>query len=633
MKKNIFLLCGVALLILSGCDKNSKSEGEYSADKALKFSIELPVLTDSPSALAWGQGDEVGIFPEAAKSAATKAGAEPAARFEWKSGNLFSETTTAFMPDESIPTHKFVSFYPFVEASDPEAVPVVVASKQKQARADDFASVKAQSIMYGSGSVSTPMDGATVRIPMAAATAILQIPVLTGEVVANRILVYVDDDAPYLAASAATMDARTGAISVTEGSHEIELSIATAMPASADIQYGYVNILPEDFTGKAITAEVVTSEGRRKLVFAGGNFAAGNVYMLQGAETGPLGYPADLSTIAFDKSYIYDVKDENGDVVGFICKEYLGQSVNQQAIVAYGITAEGKIDADNGLVAQVLLSSGEGQYMSYSSVDASDKVHGGTFSTSEAAYTVPGTVEAISKVWFKKADDGSSQVTAQEPEEIGTSTVEPETLVLSDREDTYAYKEVKIGKQVWMAENLKTTRLPDKTDILVSEAFTFYSQSQANTETGCKPTCIKYNDEIYYNGYCAGEFPVELGDYSDKSTMPNVIAPAGWKVPTGSTNGDLGILVKWSSPSTTLDADGNNITLFSAKFVGRANQGAYATTTGIIFWSASLNWKNNRVQGYFLKVTEGNVATAASANAGTTLFNGFSIRLIKKGAI
>lgn len=84
--------------------------------------------------------------------------------------------------------------------------------------------------------------------------------------------------------------------------------------------------------------------------------------------------------------------------------------------------------------------------------------------------------------------------------------------------DGNKYNTVKIGNQVWMVENLKTTKYNDGTDILNVTSNTQW----ANLTTGayCNYNNLESNAEIYgrlYNWYAVN---------TDK------LAPKGWHVPT-----------------------------------------------------------------------------------------------------
>jgi len=99
----------------------------------------------------------------------------------------------------------------------------------------------------------------------------------------------------------------------------------------------------------------------------------------------------------------------------------------------------------------------------------------------------------------------------------GCSKEKKPDIPLSDIEGN-TYKTVKIGTQVWMAENLKTTRFNDETDIpLISE----------NTAWG-KLTTPGY---CWYNND-ASSFKNTYGAlYNGYAVSTGKLCPAGWHVP------------------------------------------------------------------------------------------------------
>jgi len=101
---------------------------------------------------------------------------------------------------------------------------------------------------------------------------------------------------------------------------------------------------------------------------------------------------------------------------------------------------------------------------------------------------------------------------------LATISLEPETGTFTDPRDGNEYQWVKIGNQIWMAENLKATKYNDGSAIpnVTDES------AWENLKTGawCNYDNLESNAEIYgrlYNWYA-----VETGK----------LAPAGWHVPT-----------------------------------------------------------------------------------------------------
>ena len=86
----------------------------------------------------------------------------------------------------------------------------------------------------------------------------------------------------------------------------------------------------------------------------------------------------------------------------------------------------------------------------------------------------------------------------------------------------YTYPAVKIGNQIWMAENLKTTKYNDGTDIsdiLITESIEKTGTAAYGWYTDNKDTAFAYNYNALYNFYA-----VNTGK----------LCPSGWHVPTDS---------------------------------------------------------------------------------------------------
>ena len=144
------------------------------------------------------------------------------------------------------------------------------------------------------------------------------------------------------------------------------------------------------------------------------------------------------------------------------------------------------------------------------------------------------------------------------------TTLQQETGTFIDARDNVTYKWVKIGNQVWMAENLRATAYNDGTSIsnitnqttwknLTTGAYCYYNNSSSYSTTyGC-----------LYNWYA-----VNTGK----------LAPTGWHVPTDAewttlsdclggeseAGGHLKSTTGWSSPNT----DADNSSGFSALLGG-----------------------------------------------------------------
>lgn len=98
--------------------------------------------------------------------------------------------------------------------------------------------------------------------------------------------------------------------------------------------------------------------------------------------------------------------------------------------------------------------------------------------------------------------------------------------------DGNVYKTVKIGNQIWMAENLKTTKYADGTAIpLVTGNANWYDF----TRTG--PAYCWYNDDITNKNIYGAiyNWPAVMNEASSSSSIPSEVrgvCPTGWHVPS-----------------------------------------------------------------------------------------------------
>ena len=193
--------------------------------------------------------------------------------------------------------------------------------------------------------------------------------------------------------------------------------------------------------------------------------------------------------------------------------------------------------------------------------------------------------------------------------------------------DGNMYHTVKIGKQIWMQENLKTTKYSDGSPIpkepnnakwkkLTTDAYSdYYDKPKMSKQTG-----------RLYNFYAA--------------TSPAKICPAGWHVPsnkewntleeyldntvdttiTGNLGSDIGGIMKdtgtahWSAPNT----GATNSSHFTALPAGYRNIGGAYLSIGLIgvWWTSSeedklnasyrfLTYKNSQINRSFVAKNSG----------------------------
>jgi uncharacterized protein (TIGR02145 family) len=208
--------------------------------------------------------------------------------------------------------------------------------------------------------------------------------------------------------------------------------------------------------------------------------------------------------------------------------------------------------------------------------------------------------------------------------------------------DGNIYQTVRIGNQVWMAENLRTTRYNDGTPVTLDTSKTTWTN--ARTEKYC-----------YYNNTTNTDSVKKLGAlYNWYVVNSNKLAPTGWHVPTaaewdilqnhmisngynydGTTTGNkigksLAAKEDWVI-STNTGAIGNNLSTnnisgFSAYPSGsRLSDGPYVSIGECgYFWSAT----ESSIQYYayyrYLDYSNGYLLSGNFLK-----FNGFSVRCVR----
>jgi uncharacterized protein (TIGR02145 family) len=188
--------------------------------------------------------------------------------------------------------------------------------------------------------------------------------------------------------------------------------------------------------------------------------------------------------------------------------------------------------------------------------------------------------------------------------------------------DGNVYKTVKIGNQIWMAENLKVSKLNDRTNI----TWVTVGQSWAETE------------DPAYCGYAKSQENADIygGLYNWAAVNTGKLAPEGWHVATkfdwaklieylgGETETPIKLkesgTVHWTSPN-----DATNITGFTALPGGSRNTEGIFFGLGInaTWWSAT---ESSDSKAYLFELSTNNVNPLQSASYKEC---GFSIRCVK----
>lgn len=180
-------------------------------------------------------------------------------------------------------------------------------------------------------------------------------------------------------------------------------------------------------------------------------------------------YSIDMSAVEWGVSYIHYVKDSKGGLIGVLTQEY----------------EDGKV----------------GTFMYPSSAGEED------FSTKNPV--------SATEMMYIRADSG--QMYDSDPH-VGLETVEATTLApLAVTTDVKTHGAVKIGDQIWLAEDYKTTKYVDGT------AIPFYRNGDSFWTSGDAVVAI-HDGHYNYTGYTIGWDGSKCDDAN--------FAPEGWTVPT-----------------------------------------------------------------------------------------------------
>jgi uncharacterized protein (TIGR02145 family) len=209
----------------------------------------------------------------------------------------------------------------------------------------------------------------------------------------------------------------------------------------------------------------------------------------------------------------------------------------------------------------------------------------------------------------------------------------PEPLTVTDY-DGNVYKTIKIGKQIWMAENLKTTHYRNGDPIDNGNGVN-YDWSNKKAGAYCDYDRNADNANPYghlYNWYAVAN--------ASKST-PQYLAPEGWHIPTKEEFETLKAYVSKNNTLTPVEisnamrekgtahwtAPNDNATNSSGfKALGSGYRLGTDTfenlKTSCCFWSSTLDASTNAAFRYYIATTNISIDT-------TQKQYGFSIRCIK----
>lgn len=189
--------------------------------------------------------------------------------------------------------------------------------------------------------------------------------------------------------------------------------------------------------------------------------------------------------------------------------------------------------------------------------------------------------------------------------------------------ENHVYNTVKIGEQIWMVENLRTTRFNDGTDI---------------------PCISSPWSELETPGYCNYDFFIPNTNvygalYNWPTVNSNKLCPAGWHIPSDSEWKTLvqsiggrdvaGSLIKSTVSAYWAESNlfATNLSGFSAIPGGASNGGTIGTFLGLgyngFWWTSTVDYSYDLNFGY-------NIFWAVSHGSSSVIRNGF---INKAGAL
>lgn len=301
----------------------------------------------------------------------------------------------------------------------------------------------------------------------------------------------------------------------------------------------------------------------------------------------------NLASLRFNQYGVYNIQNKEGDVVGFVCQEYLlSDDIDAQAIVLY--------QASKPLEGTVLQVKGK-----------NENVHGGTIlwskETNSFTYT-PGSKAPVTTLYL----DENNTIVTDKPENMQILKAERDVLKDQRGTETNYYAVVKIGCQYFTKENLKTILYNDGTSI----------NNHTDNTTNTSPGYFLNEGNYFYN----------LG-----AVETGKMAPEGWKIPTEQEwtllknyiRDNASVLKTTTGWMTHEDVSlGTDLTGFSAYPYGmfyKKDAGCVFQYTGeyTAFWYEDAK---DGIDAWFgLAFTYDSVRT----NKGD-IYSGFNIRLIRK---
>ena len=198
--------------------------------------------------------------------------------------------------------------------------------------------------------------------------------------------------------------------------------------------------------------------------------------------------------------------------------------------------------------------------------------------------------------------------------------------------DGNAYRIVKIGKQYWTAENLRTLTYPDGTPVATGLSGRAWRES--GFDDSGSGACAVYD---YENAAAAGAFAnkVSYGVLYNRVAARKVV-PAGWKLPTESDivstlraflGSNAGTLLKESGTEHWLAGGGTDLTGFSG--VGGGYRGADGLSFND-FQQVGIWWSSASLESVGAVFRLSANSSVLEFNSGDNNSTGYSVRLLKE---
>ncbi len=234
---------------------------------------------------------------------------------------------------------------------------------------------------------------------------------------------------------------------------------------------------------------------------------------------------------------------------------------------------------------------------SSSSTAKSSSSEGGGGASSSSVIASSSSEELVSSSSFNKSSSSSRGLFEMSKDEFLNPKVSYGEM--TDTRDNKTYKTVKIGDQVWMAENLNyadSTKMPS----LKGKSWCYDNKAENCDVTGRLYTWAAAIDSVALAN--DADNPQTCG-YGENCTLPTVVqgvCPEGWHLPTyeewqtlfttvgGSSKAGTALKSQTGWKSQTGDAADRDAYGFSALPAGRNYNGFNDAGYGAYFWSASV---------------------------------------------